>query len=102
MKIIPSNCTEWLKETFKKDGVLKLLLRTNPNKALGPDGIRARLLKECDHELAPLLTVIFNKALDEGIVPDDWKQAKVTAMYKKGDRNTAANYRPVSLTSLCC
>jgi hypothetical protein len=32
----------------------------------------------------------------------DWKRANVTAIYKKGCRETAGNYRPVSLTSHVC
>ena len=36
------------------------------------------------------------------MLPDDWKKANVTAVFKKGDRHSAANYRPVSLTSICC
>ena len=36
------------------------------------------------------------------ITPDDWEHANVTAICKKGARHDAANYRPVSLTSLCC
>ena len=32
----------------------------------------------------------------------DWRSANVTAIFKKGDRFKASNYRPVSLTSLCC
>ena len=81
-------------------GVRKLLLSTNPHKAAGPDEIPARVLKECADQLAPLLSLIFTNALAEGCVPDDWRQANVSAVYKKGDRNNAANYRPVSLTSL--
>jgi ribonuclease P/MRP protein subunit RPP40 len=37
--------------------------------------------------------------METGKVPVDWKKANVTAMYKKGRRETAGNYRPVSLTS---
>ena len=36
------------------------------------------------------------------MVPDDWKKAKVSAIFKKGDKSQAGNYRPVSLTSLAC
>ena len=88
--------------TVTRSGVEKLLSQMNPHKAPGPDGISARLLKECSRELAPLLTTLFNKSLSEGVVPDDWKEANITAIFKKGDRGVASYYRPVSLTSLCC
>ena len=83
-------------------GIRKLLQKTNPRKATGPDSIPAHILKDCASELAPILTIIFNKSLQEGKVPKDWRHANVTAIYKKGTRHDAANYRLVSLTSLCC
>ena len=42
------------------------------------------------------------KTLEEGSVPDDWRTANVTPIFKKGARHSPANYRPVSLTSVCC
>ena len=45
---------------------------------------------------------IFNRSIEEGIVPEDWKRANVCPIYKKGNRNLAENYRPVSLTSQVC
>ena len=83
-------------------GVEALLKKINPQKAAGPDGIPAKILKECAEELAPILTILFTKTLEEGTLPEDWKEANITAVFKKGDRNIAANYRPVSLTSICC
>ena len=85
-----------------EDGVRKLLQKCNPQKATGPDMIPARLLKECAEELAPILAIIYNKSIQTGIVPDDWKKANVSAVFKKGQRYDPANYRPVSLTCLCC
>jgi len=35
-------------------------------------------------------------------VPEDWKLANVTTIFKKGKRSDPGNYRPVSLTSVCC
>jgi hypothetical protein len=52
--------------------------------------------------IAPFLTRIFQSALNNGDVPKDWKYANVTAIFKTGDRFKTSNYRPVSLTCLCC
>ncbi len=35
-------------------------------------------------------------------MPDDWKDANVAPVFKKGNQSTPANYRPVSLTSISC
>src|SRR6266536_1931380 len=43
---------------------------------------------------------MFNKFIEMGWVPIDWKTANVSALYKhKGSKSDAANYRPISLTS---
>jgi len=83
-------------------GVTKLLKSLKPHKASGPDEIGARVLKELHDDIAPILTTIFHHSLKTGQVPNDWKQANVAPVYKKGDRYAAENYRPVSLTSICC
>ena len=38
----------------------------------------------------------------EGEVPDLWRMANVTALFKKGSKLQPSNYRPVSLTSVPC
>ena len=48
------------------------------------------------------LTIIFEKSLNESVLPQIWKQANVTAIYKKGDKSKPENYRPISLTSVPC
>ena len=35
-------------------------------------------------------------------MPQMWKDAHITALHKKGSKNNAENYRPISLTSICC
>jgi len=79
-------------------GVELLLQRLNPSKASGPDNIANRLLKEAAKEIAPILTAIFQQSYERGELPADWKEARVTPIFKKGDRNVSENYRPVSLT----
>jgi hypothetical protein len=68
-------------------------------------GVRKLLVeqwKETRDEIAPLLARIFRESLRTGVVPRDWKEAKVVPIFKKGSKTSAGNYRPVSLTSICC
>jgi hypothetical protein len=83
-----------------ENGVIKLLKDLNPHKASGPDQIPTRLLKLCASELAPAIVRVFQTSLDSGTVPSDWKEALITPLFKKGERNIASNYRPVSHTSV--
>ena len=82
-------------------GISKLLSNINPYKACGPDQIKPRILKELHCEIAPVLQIIFNKSLCSGVVPNDWKNANVTPVFKKGAKSLAENYRPISLTCIC-
>jgi hypothetical protein len=35
-------------------------------------------------------------------LPNDWKKAQISAIFKKGNKSQAKNYRPVGLTSVIC
>jgi len=72
------------------------------DKSLGPDSIHSNLLRAEAAEVVKPLTLIFQKSISEGKLDDDWKKANITPIYKKGSRNEAGNYRPVSLTSVVC
>jgi len=72
------------------------------SKSAGPDGLHARLLREAKDELVKPFTVLFNKSIRKGKLPEDWKQGQITPIFKKGNRASAGNYRPVSLTSIAC
>ena len=45
---------------------------------------------------------MFNKILTTGDIPDLWKQANVTPIFKKGNKSQPGNYRPISLISVLC
>jgi hypothetical protein len=83
-------------------GMHKLLTQLKVSKASGPDGLPNRVLKELANQLAPVLTILFQQSIETNILPEDWRNANVTPIFKKGDRYKAVNYRPVSLTCVCC
>ncbi|CAB4000068.1 RNA-directed DNA polymerase from mobile element jockey [Paramuricea clavata] len=66
-------------------------------KATGSDGIPARLLKETAEVIAPSLCCFFNKSLNTGTLPDEWKLANVVPIHKKGNAEYTENYRPIYL-----
>ena len=75
----------------------KLLCNLPTNKATGLDNYQASLLKLAAIPIAPSLTWIFNHSLNTGQFPDEWKQAKITAIHKKGPKVDTGNYRPISV-----
>ena len=87
---------------FDTIGIAKLLSNLNVKKAAGPDQIPCWVLKNAAQEIAPFLKQFFSLSLQIGDIPRDWKNANVHAIFKKGDRSLASNYRPISLTSVSC
>ena len=84
------------------DEVCKVLKGLKPGKSPGPDGIQPRVLKELAEPLSLPLKLLFDATLAQGKIPQKWKSAEVRPIFKKGDKSSADNYRPVSLTSVVC
>ena len=89
-------------DNINSELVRTYLRKIRSNKAEGPDGIYAKILNECEREIAEPLASIFSKSLSETKIPPDWKRAHVVPIFKGGDKSNVENYRPVSLTSLVC
>jgi hypothetical protein len=68
----------------------------------GPDNLYPRLLKELSSEIAPLLQLVYQKSLDTSCVPEDWRKANVTPIYKKGPKYLAENYRRSAVSHRIC
>ena len=88
---------EFTFEPIKEDFVLRQLQQLKTNKAIGLDNISARLLKDSATVISASLTRLFNLSLETRIFPFLWKSGKVTALFKKGDRCDANNYRPITV-----
>ena len=80
-----------------REDLRKILKTLNAKKATGCDQIPAKLLKHASFQIAPVISNIINKALDEGTFPNILKKAEVIPVYKKSDKLNKSNYRPVSI-----
>lgn len=69
------------------------------DKSPGLDCIHPRILVELREELGDVLVNLFNTLLQDGRLPNNWKIANVSAIYKKVE-SEPINYCPVSLTSV--
>ena len=56
--------------------VNKRLQGLSADKAAGPDGIPSDILKECADATTVTFTILFNKTLETGEIPIEWKQNK--------------------------
>ena len=97
----PSRCSSTLcRIRFRPSTVRRLLGQLDPAKATGPDGVPARVLKECRAVLATPLAHLFSLCFEQGVHPSDWKTANVVPVHKRKSRTDMKNYRPVSLLSV--
>jgi hypothetical protein len=77
--------------------VRKVIKRLKPSKSAALDGIPRFIIKGCTDIFVPLLKNIFNHSLSQQLFPSFWKKAAIVPIFKKGNSNKTANYRPISI-----
>ena len=87
--------------TTSQSGIQCLLSTLDVQKSSGPDLISPYVLKHCADGIAPILQVTFTQSLSTSSLLSDWLSANICPVFKNGNRSSASNYRPISLTSIC-
>ena len=66
------------------------------------DNLHLRVLKMCALQLSVPLAMIFKNSFETGSFPEVWLKSIMVPLFKAKSRHDPGNYRPVSLTSVCC
>jgi hypothetical protein len=77
--------------------IFKIIMSLKPKKSCGHDNISANFLQKIAMNVAKPISILVNKSLIDGIVPDILKIAKIVPIYKAKEKDKFTNYRPVSL-----
>jgi len=77
--------------------VIQIIEKLKPKTSCGHDNVSAKLMKLTSLAIITPLTHLMNLSLQNGIVPDQMKCAKVLPIFKSGECDKIKNYRPISL-----
>lgn len=95
---ITDKCTQtiFLEPTDNAE-VCRTFIGLKNSKATDIDGFQVCPVKYVIDIIAPYLTYIFNLVFESGSFPSAMKTAKVSVIFKGGDKNDLGNYRPISI-----
>ena len=105
----PNQFMKFMGENYKQsmymhkttaDEVKKLLNKLDSKKSPGFDELSGKFLKLCAPYISETLANIFNMSISQGVYPELLKTARVTPIYKNGEKSDPSNYRPISVLSL--
>ena len=79
------------------NATVRMIKSMKMSQSKGHDGISSEFIKLINTDISSSITVIINQSLTSGIFPDKLKIAKVTPIFKKGNKKLICNYRPISV-----
>ena len=88
-------CSSFYLYEMSEEEVVLLIGNLSDGKAINENDILTKIIKLAKFVLAPILTRVFNKCVNEGFYPDCLKAALL--IYKSGEQSICSNYRPISI-----
>ena len=83
--------------TIEVQEIRDAFAKVKTGKSFGIDNISSYFLKLALPFIENSLAFMFNTSIETSMFPDSWKIARVTPIYKNGDRADKSNYRPISV-----
>ncbi|CAF0739741.1 unnamed protein product [Brachionus calyciflorus] len=91
---LPEKCSIQCNFSFEEvsaEIVIRELKRLDINKSPGADGVHSMLLRECAESLSEVLSIIFTESINARTLPDQWKDAHITPIFKKAQKTDPSN-----------
>ena len=83
--------------TIEVQEIRDAFAKVKTGKSFGIDNISSYFLKLALPFIENSLAFMFNTSIETSMFPDSWKIARVTPIYKNGDKADKSNYRPISV-----
>jgi hypothetical protein len=88
------------KIAFTPEQTLKAITKSKNSKAIGPDGLSPIMMKHLGPNGIRYLTSIYNKSVNDSIIPSKWKTGKIIPLLKPGKpADEGTSFRPVTILS---
>lgn len=78
----------------------KVIQKLRNNKTPGKDKIQSELIKAGGQQLTDRLYNLICEVWVKKTMPNEWREAVINPIYKKGDRLVCNNYRPISILNV--
>jgi len=95
------NSADYLHACITFDELEKALKLTKHGKSPGQNNINSELYKYAPDEFKMRLLQFLNNIHRENCIPNEWRNAVITPIFKKGDRREPKNYRGISILNTC-
>jgi len=95
---LENNSTDYLHAFIILDELEKVLKN---GKTPGQGNINSELYKYAPHEFKLRLLKFLNNIYRDNCIPNEWRNAVIIPIFKKGDRRERQNYRGISILNTC-
>ena len=94
---VNSIAAKFVFKSINAEQVREAIGKLRTSKSFGDDGISSYFLKLAMPFIEDSLVYLFNTSLETSQFPDPWKIARVSPIFKDGDKTEKSNYRPISV-----